>query len=71
MLFKISPTIFFTYISLAIVTGWDEGVAQMSVGEKANITCPPEYAYGKDGAGGGLIPPNATLVFVVEMLGIK
>ncbi len=42
----------------------------MSLGEKAVITCPPDYGYGKSGAG-GVIPPNATLVFVVEMLGIN
>ncbi len=43
----------------------------MSLGEKAMITCPPDYGYGKAGVGGGLIPPNSTLVFVVEMLGIN
>lgn len=43
-----------------VIKGWDEGVAQMSVGERANLTCSPDYAYGSRGAG-GVIPPNATL----------
>jgi FKBP-type peptidyl-prolyl cis-trans isomerase len=52
-----------------VIRGWDEGIAQMSVGEKAYLTCSPDYAYGADGAG-GVIPPNATLVFDVELLRI-
>ncbi len=43
----------------------------MKVGGKAQLTCPGEIAYGAKGAGGGLIPPNATLVFEVELLAIK
>lgn len=54
-----------------VIKGWDEGVAQMSVGEKATITCPPDYGYGAQGVGNGLIPPNATLIFDVEVLSYK
>ena len=50
---------------------WTEGVQKMKVGGKARLTCPPAIAYGSQGAGGGVIPPNATLVFEVELLGIK
>jgi len=54
-----------------VIRGWDEGVARMSVGEKARLTCPPEYAYGKAGVGNGLIPPNSTLLFDVELISYK
>jgi FKBP-type peptidyl-prolyl cis-trans isomerase len=50
--------------------GWDEGVAQMSVGERAKLTISPDYGYGARGAG-GVIPPNATLIFDVELLAVN
>ncbi len=53
-----------------VIRGWDEGVAQMHIGDKVRLTIPPEMGYGARGAG-GVIPPNATLVFEVELLGIN
>jgi FKBP-type peptidyl-prolyl cis-trans isomerase len=53
-----------------VIRGWDEGVAQMSVGQRAKLTCSPDYAYGERGAA-GVIPPNATLLFDVELLGLE
>src|SRR5687767_521900 len=54
-----------------VIKGWDEGIAAMKVGEQAILVIPPAIGYGSRGAGGGAIPPDATLIFVVELVGVK
>ena len=54
-----------------VIKGWDQGLLGAKVGEKRTLTIPSDLGYGAAGAGGGKIPPNATLIFDVEVISIK
>jgi peptidylprolyl isomerase len=54
-----------------VIKGWDEGIGKLRVGEQATLIIPPQLGYGAKGAAGGLIPPDATLIFVVELISIE
>ena len=54
-----------------VIKGWDEGIAKLRVGEQATLIIPPHLGYGAKGAGGGVIPPEATLIFIVELIGVE
>jgi FKBP-type peptidyl-prolyl cis-trans isomerase len=60
----------FTLGQNSVIQGWEQGLLGMKVGEKRKLTIPPELGYGNQGAG-GVIPPNATLIFEIDMISIS
>ena len=61
----------FTLGAAEVIAGWDEGIPGMKIGGKRRLTIPPQLAYGSQGTPGGPIPPNATLVFEIELIDVK
>jgi len=68
--FDSAPSFAFTLGANQVIKGWDQGVPGMRVGGQRRLIIPPELAYGSAGAGGGVIPPNATLVFDITLISI-
>ena len=54
-----------------VIKGWDEGLQKLRIGDRATFFIPPDLGYGARGAGNGEIPPNATLIFIVEIVGVQ
>ena len=69
--FDTSPSYTFPLGVGQVIRGWDQGVVGMKVGGQRRLVIPPDLAYGNAGAGGGLIPPNATLVFDITLLSVQ
>jgi FKBP-type peptidyl-prolyl cis-trans isomerase FkpA len=70
-MFEMNPSFPFRLGTGAVIRGWDQGVPGMRVGGQRRLVLPPELAYGAGGAGGGVIPPNATLVFDITLNSVQ
>ena len=64
-------SIIFIWITGEVIEGFERGIGQMSLGQRASLTLSPDMGYGEEGAGEGVIPPNAALIFDVEILNIE